>query len=105
MRIKNNYKTTVTNCDFKGNCKTTVCNCSFKDTSFKTTVSNCGSKRNCKITVCNYGFKEISISFKTTVTNDGFLYLKSMWILTWIKKTILTNILKWILFLSFFFYK
>ena len=51
------------------------------------------------------GFKEMSISFKTTVTNGGFLHLKSMWMLTWTKKTTLTNIFKWILFLSFFFYK
>ena len=87
----------------KNNCKTTVSNCGFKETSFKTAVSNCGSKRNCKTIVCNCGFKEISVSFKTTVTNGGFLHLKSMWMLTWIKKTTLANIFKWILFLSFFF--
>ena len=69
----------------------------------KTAVSNCGSKRNCKTTVCNCGFKEIFVSSKTTVTNGGSLHLKSMWMLTWIKKTTLTNIFKWILFLSFFF--
>ena len=103
MRIKNNCKITVSNYGFKGNCKTTVCNYGFKDTSFKTTISNYGSKRNCKTTVCNCGFKDISVSFKTIVTNGGFLHLKSMWMLMWIKKTTLTYILKWILFLSFFF--
>ena len=77
----------------KNNCKTTVTNCGFKETSFKTAVSNCGSKRNYKITVYNCDFKEISVSFKTTVTNNGFLHLKSMWMLTWTKTT-LTNIFK-----------
>ena len=101
--IKNNFETTVTNCGFKENCKTIICNCGFKDISFKTTVSKCGSKRNCKTTVCNCGFKDIFVSFKTTITNGGFLHLKFMWMLTWIKKITLTNILKWILFLPFFF--
>ena len=36
--IKNNCKTTVTNCGFKGNYKTMVCNYGFKDISFKTIV-------------------------------------------------------------------
>ena len=48
----------------------------------KTTVSNCGSDRNYKTTVCNCGFKDISVSFKTIVTNSSFLHLKSMWMLT-----------------------
>ena len=30
--MKNNCKTTVSNCGFKGNCKTTVCKCGFKAT-------------------------------------------------------------------------
>ena len=42
---------------------------------------------NCKTTVCNCGFKEIFVSSKTTVTNGGSLHLKSMWMLTCIKKT------------------
>ena len=43
--MKNNCKTTVSNCGFKGNCKTTVCKCGFKATienNCKTTVRNCG---------------------------------------------------------------
>ena len=62
----------------------------------KSIVTNCDFKGNCKITVYKCGFKEISVSFKITVTNNGFLHLKSMWMFTWIKKTTLTNILKWI---------
>ena len=50
MWIKNNCKIIIINYDFKGNCKTTVCNC---------------------------GFKDISITFKTTVTNCDFLHLKN----------------------------
>ena len=68
-QIKNNFETTITNCNFKKNCKTTITNCDFKDI-FKT--------------------------FKTTITNGGFLHLKKkiMWMLTCIQKISLTNILR-----------
>ena len=98
-------KSIVTNCDFKGNCKITVYNCGFKDTSFKTTVSICGSKRDCKTIIYNCGFKKISVSFKTTVTNGDFLHLKSMWMFTWIKKTIFDKYFKMDTILIIFFYK
>ena len=44
--------------------------------NFKTTVTNYDSKENCKTTVINCGFKDIYETFKTTVTNDGFIHLK-----------------------------
>ena len=42
--------------------------------NFETTITNCGFKKNCKTTVANCGFKDIFETFKTTVTNDGFLH-------------------------------
>ena len=66
-------------------------------------------KNNFETTVTNYGFKDIFKTFKTTITNGDFLYLKiknkknkSMWMLTCIQNISLTNILKWVLFLPFF---
>ena len=50
---------------------------------------------NCKTTVIDCDFKDISGTFKTTVTNGDFIHLKKkfMWILIWIQKISLTNIL------------
>ena len=42
--------------------------------NFETTVTNCGFKENSKATVCDCGFNDISETFKTIVTNGGFLY-------------------------------
>ena len=68
--------------------------------NFETIVTNCAFKENCKTTVTDCGFKDISGTFKTTVTNDGFTHLKKkiMWMLTWIQNISLTNILRCVLF-------
>ena len=75
--------------------------------NFETTVTNCGYKENCKTTVTDCGFKDIYETFKTTVTNGSFTHLKknSYKYLRGYKKISLTNILRWVLFLPFFFYQ
>ena len=87
MWIENNCKTTVSNCGFmvilikkyfKNNIKiTTPLKQTWIKNNYKTTVTNYGFKGNCKTTVCNCGFKDIFVTFKTTVTNGGFLHLKN----------------------------
>ena len=38
------------------------------------TITNCGFKENSKIIVHDHGFNDIFKTFKTIVTNDGFLH-------------------------------
>ena len=54
-------------------------------------------KNNFEATVTNCGFKDIFKTFKTTITNGDFLYLKinkSTWMVTCIQNISLTNILE-----------
>ena len=44
--------------------------------NFETTITDCDFKENYKITITNCDFKNIYETFKITVINDGFTYLK-----------------------------
>ena len=44
--------------------------------NFKTTVTNCGFKENCKIIICNCIFKNIFENFKIIVNKRWFFTLK-----------------------------